>query len=587
MPVNTMEEQIVMTPKAKTDKSTTIAIERRRVELSDTSENRKIHVAGGDHTGIIINKQIGNGSGGGGGGGGHQGGIIDDSPPHQLSLEFKVFLVNTTTQKHTLESRQLRFWFKDEFPLAERAKYSQEFFKELVSPLEFPRDYVGFITKILKLMQVRYTGMRKIEIELRQLEETDRPPERPMSTEPGLAGERTEVTERKLLEMIECAYPNPMSLQEIAKQTCSSEEEVRHHVSNLQSKGLIKSLDKENTSFTRVVLNETNIRIVKQMPKMVKAKQPSIAIITAHYCEKLAVDAMIENQETFVRYTTVGESNVYTLGNMGSHRVVSTKLPSVGHTREAMIAAGNTTTRLLGTFQKVDYVFLIGVGGGVPHFTDYNKHVRLGDVVVSAPTDSQKFVYLYCDKAVENATGGIEFETRGWIPSSLVLQNIAHELQQEGEEEWATAAEEGMSILSEQDCDFARPPATSDKLYMAIGEKDVIEVAHPAAPSPVQPKRRMESRVHLGPVASGRMVARDDHIRQELAARLGILAYDSEYDSVLESIIGNRRDCFVVIRGVADYKDGTRRKDWQPHAALLAAAFAKAIVTRMDPPIDD
>lgn len=43
-----------------------------------------------------------------------------------------------------------------------------------------------------------------------------------------------------------------------------------------------------------------------------------------------------------------GESNVYTLGNIGIHRVVCTKLPTVGHTREAMIAAGNTTTRLLG-----------------------------------------------------------------------------------------------------------------------------------------------------------------------------------------------------------------------------------------------
>lgn len=364
---------------------------------------------------------------------------------------------------------------------------------------------------------------------------------------------------------------------------------MRHHVSNLQAKGLIKAIDQANTSFTRVVQNETAVKIVKQMPKMVKAKQPSIAIITAHYCEKLAVDAMIENQETFVRYTTVGESNVYTLGNMGSHRVVSTKLPSVGHTREAMIAAGNTTTRLLGTFQKVDYVFLIGVGGGVPHFTDYTKHVRLGDVVVSAPTESQKFVYLYCDKAVEKETGGIEFETRGWIPSSLILQEIACQLQAEGEDEWAQAAEEGMQILSEVDAaDFARPPATSDKLYMAIGEKDVIEVAHPAAPSVHHHNsRRMESRVHLGPVASGRMVARDDHIRQELAARLGILAYDSEYDSVLESIIGNRRDAFVCIRGIADYKDGTRRKDWQPHAALLAAAFAKAIIARMDPPTDD
>lgn len=34
---------------------------------------------------------------------------------------------------------------------------------------------------------------------------------------------------------------------------------------------------------------------------------------------------------------------------------------------------------------QVEYVFLVGVGGGVPHYTDYAQHVRLGDVVVSTP----------------------------------------------------------------------------------------------------------------------------------------------------------------------------------------------------------
>lgn len=47
-----------------------------------------------------------------------------------------------------------------------------------------------------------------------------------------------------------------------------------------------------------------------------------------------------------------GESNVYTLGNIGAHRIVCTKLPTVGHTREAMTAAGNTTTRLLGKWNS-------------------------------------------------------------------------------------------------------------------------------------------------------------------------------------------------------------------------------------------
>ncbi len=47
-----------------------------------------------------------------------------------------------------LESRILRFWFKDEFPVGDRAKYAQEFFKELVSPLEFPRG------KIIRMVHI-------------------------------------------------------------------------------------------------------------------------------------------------------------------------------------------------------------------------------------------------------------------------------------------------------------------------------------------------------------------------------------------------------------------------------------------------
>lgn len=46
--------------------------------------------------------------------------------------------------------------------------------------------------------------------------------------------------------------------------------------------------------------------MVKQMPMVAQNKQPLIAIITAQYCEKLAVDAMIDNKETFVKFKTEG-----------------------------------------------------------------------------------------------------------------------------------------------------------------------------------------------------------------------------------------------------------------------------------------
>lgn len=80
----------------------------------------------------------------------------------------------------------------------------------------------------------------------------------------------------------------------------------------LQAAGLIKTVG-DTDSYTRIVRNENKVKVVKQMPKIVQAKQPTIAIITAQYCEKLAVDALMDDQETFVRYTTVGKARISSL----------------------------------------------------------------------------------------------------------------------------------------------------------------------------------------------------------------------------------------------------------------------------------
>ncbi|XP_037091905.1 uncharacterized protein LOC119112042 isoform X2 [Pollicipes pollicipes] len=586
------QERIVMTPLPKRGTTSAILVERVSAPPAEPAAGGDVHVAGGDHHGIVVNKSSKT--------------DYSSLPPAQMSLEFKVFLVSAATGMHTQESRTLRFWFKDYVPEAEQARYSQEFFKELVSPLDFPRDYVGFIKKIMKLMQTKYIDLRRTEIELCQLTESasapvrpTRPgyilcsvgaPQRPLSPEEGHANGEVELTEAKVLEMIEQSYPNPITVQQMAKQTYRAAEEIQLHLSSLTERGTVRPL--ESGAYTRVQQNDAEVTVVKQMPTVVSSKQPTIAIITANYCEKLAVDAMIVNKETFVRFTTVGESNVYTLGNVGAHRVVSTKLPTVGHTRGAVIAAGSTTTRLLGCFQQVEHVFLVGVGGGVPHYTDYARHVRLGDVVVAAPTDGQRFIYLHCERASELESGAFEFETKSWGPPCLDLQNIAALLKQQGEEHpdsapWVKYLADGQQRLLEQDAAFDRPPEDTDKLYMAIGEKDLIEVAHPApAESTLNLRERGRPMVHLGPVASGRQVVSHDQMRQEFSSQVGILAYDAEYDSVVESIYGNRKDNYIFIRGIADYKDGSRGREWQPYASLTAASFMKAVICAMDPPND-
>ncbi|XP_053678144.1 uncharacterized protein LOC128728541 [Anopheles nili] len=668
------EEQVVMTPLGKTNTSTVLLIERKLIQ----AVGERTHVAGGDHRGIIINK------------------TAEEQPnrqrePAQLSLEFRVFLVSANSGQHSQESRRIKFWFRSWLASEDvQAQVAQDFFRELVSPKEFPRDYVGFIKKIMKLMQKGYNEIQAIEIELRILEQTSAPPSRPsrpghviicygnchkldtnnndrahknfteggggvgvgggggkddchigpvgssngsihvtpinqrreqQDDEVSFEDEQFEVmplTPEKILELIEQAYPNPITPEDLAKDYGWEEEEVLAIMLVLKERGLVKSM--EYNSFTRIHHDDQAIKIVKQMPTIASNKQPTIAIITAQYCEKLAVDAMLENKETFVRYTTVGtstdkptndterhrrrknrfgESNVYTLGNIGAHRIVSTKLPSVGSTREAMTAAGNTTTRLLGTFQKVDYVFIVGVAGGIPHYTDYRRHVRLGDVVIAASaldqqagptgnatTHQKPYCYVY--------SGG-QSEVKRYYPTDDCLQVIGRTLVQnsDGKKPWLEYVQEGLQQLSGRaghaEHDFARPAPNTDKLYMNIGNKNVIEVAHPIA----QPEdgddtdavgTPQQTRLHAGPIGSGYELVRSDSARTEYAQAYQLLATDAEMNSVLDSIVGNCRDSFILVKGVADYKDGTTSRKWQNYASLAAAAVMKTIVCAMDAP---
>jgi len=578
--MESQEERIVMTPKKKTSNSTTLAMERKAIQTAgEKSKKTSLHVAGGEHSGIVINKEVE--------------ADAEQSPAH-LCLEFRVFLVNTSSGKHAQEKRVLSYWFKQEFPPVQRPRYAQDFFKQLVSPTEFPRDYVGFIKKIMKLMQLSFPMFRKIEVELTQEKEIDSIPDRPTCAgallftvglvQPAVSAEPSalpDATEEAVLDMIEASYPNPILLDALCRNFTSDEATVRQILSELQLQKKIKAMENNLNAFTRVQGEKENITVVKQMPKVEAAKQPTIAIITGQYFEKMAMDSMMTNRQTFVRYATVGETVAYTLGDIGGHRCVVTKLPMTGHTREASIASGSSTTRLLGTFQGVEYVLIVGVGGGVPHYTDYSRHVRLGDVVLAAPNkEGQRFIYQYCQAAEVRQGGEVVFETKSWCPPELQLQLLGEELV--NDRSWLKGYEESVKELEGDG--WSRPDQSTDKLFMSIGGGDLIEVGHPTPTQGTEdPRASGMSVLHIGPVAAGRGVALDDQLRQEFAYKNGVLAYDSELDAAVESIYGNRKDHYMLIRGISDYKDGTRRKEWQQYAALVAASAAKKIIQSIEP----
>lgn len=622
------EEKIVMTPKKpKAVNSTRLKIERKSFPVtplsgggmkngtpnlaqngsSGTPKAKKVHVAGGSYAGIVINKQQDEDD-------------ASDASPSELCLEFRVYLKSAKTEKYIQERRVIGFWFNPQFPSSQKTTTAQEFFKTLVAPVDFPRDYVGFMKKVMRQMQSEYPMMSKVELELTQEKEMDSLPIRPrdirreskMSQEEDEDGRSsaTSIVEDDILAAIEEAYPNSLTIDDMSRRYKADKEHVRQLVLDLVEKELVKpvggagvpaglpgTVDTATGAFRRVHSQngEENVTVVKQMSRAgIALDQPTIAVITAHYFEKMAVDAVMKDRKTFVRYATVGEANVYTLGQIGDHLVVSTKLPMTGRTRDALIATGGTTTRLLGTFQAVEKVFLVGVGGAVPHFADFNKHIRLGDVVLSAPTHDARFVYQYFEREpLPGAESGkYRFETKNWCPEDLCLQQIAESLTLNQFSDglppaWMSSYDAALANLSEcggggegADNEWTKPKAETDKLFMSVGGNTIIEVGHPP-PKKDDLDLRAKGRpvLHLGPVASGRHVALNDQLRQEMAAKNGILAFDNELDSVVDSIYGSRKESYMLVRGIADYKDGTKgTKPWQQYSALMAAAVLKSIV---------
>ena len=110
--------------------------------MNDNSRKTSLHVAGGEHQGIVINKEV------------EEGG--EEVPAH-LHLEFSVFLVNVNSGKHAQERRRLSFWFKSDMSNQERPRYAQQFFKQLVSPVQFPRGIFcqNIFRTFIKIFSVR------------------------------------------------------------------------------------------------------------------------------------------------------------------------------------------------------------------------------------------------------------------------------------------------------------------------------------------------------------------------------------------------------------------------------------------------
>jgi hypothetical protein len=211
-----VRDVILLTPYRIEPGHTLITILRSSAsEWRPEMRSNDAYVAEGDNAGIIINKaaditeynKV-------------QASQRERQQPPSAKMSFKVFLINSDTNKLTLEHRTLRFWL-DQSPLVtpdqklnssssgnnnnnnngshdastnsigeesfrstrsyanlkqESSQLAQAYFCQLIGskPDDFPKNYVGFIMKLMRLLKsAQFTRIVKMEVELRQLPQED------------------------------------------------------------------------------------------------------------------------------------------------------------------------------------------------------------------------------------------------------------------------------------------------------------------------------------------------------------------------------------------------------------------------------
>ncbi|VUC24583.1 unnamed protein product [Clonostachys rosea] len=248
------------------------------------------------------------------------------------------------------------------------------------------------------------------------------------------------------------------------------------------------------------------------------------------------------------------DPNCYTLGSIGSHRVVIVCLPKG---KNGTSSAATSVTQMTRTFPCVRIGLMVGIGGGIP------PRVRLGDVVVSTPNDQYPGVVQWDFGKVEDN----HFTRIGSLnsPPSVLLTALT---QLESDNEM-----EGSMIPRYLDELKAKWPRLVPKYTWSDTRRDPLSEldAYGRGPEDVC--------VHYGLIASGDQLIKDAKTRDSINQRFdgNILCFEMEAAGLINF------PC-ITIRGICDYADSsTTTKDWQEYAAAVAAAFAKELLSYVQP----
>ncbi|GCB27637.1 vegetative incompatibility protein HET-E-1 [Aspergillus awamori] len=306
--------------------------------------------------------------------------------------------------------------------------------------------------------------------------------------------------------------------------------------------------------------------------------QYTVGWICALETEYVAARAFLEKKHPRPETLSPNDNNHYTLGEIAGHRVVIAVLPDGEY---GISSAAGVARDMVHSFPNIRFGLMVGIGGGVP-----TKHdIRLGDVIVSSSRNGRGGLLQY---DLGRELQGQEFCQTGFLNQPPpILRTAVAGLQAQYEEEGHQLKESVQAVLEGNNRlkrRYMQPPFEADRLFESQSAhlNPHVNCGEICDSSKLicRPKRTDEEddpAIHYGLIASGNRVIKDAIFRDKLAAEKDVLCFEMEAAGLM-----NHFPC-LVIRGVCDYADSHKSKEWQGWAAMMAAAYARDLLHQIVP----
>ncbi|KAH7010456.1 hypothetical protein EDB80DRAFT_642967 [Ilyonectria destructans] len=263
-----------------------------------------------------------------------------------------------------------------------------------------------------------------------------------------------------------------------------------------------------------------------------------------------------------------GSDYVFNAGTVCGHQVVLATLPPGQPYGTG--SAGALAGQVKMFFPNLWFGLLVGVAAGLPNFSrSPPRDIRLGDVLVALPEgDSAGLIAYELGREVGENTVQLLCGGHVLAKTETVIRSAIGKIK----------------LKAPKDADFFLPhyqriqhEEHANGTFVDPGQdRDVLYELDKAVSRPRRPDTR-RTRVWYGPIGSGEKLMRDATRRNELRDQHGIIGLEMEAAGTMNTIpVG-------VIRGVCDYADSHKNKEWQPYAAAMAAAYAKAVLNIIQP----